>query len=772
MLIVDDDPVGLALCLRYLKKSGIDFEAEVAGTREEFARILHEHPIDIVLSDYRMKGWTGIEALALVKEICPNVPLILFSEGLGEELAVECIKMGVTDCVLKKQLSRLPMALRRAQQEKSLREAETRALQTLRESEEHYRALVHNAPEAIVVLDVDKEIFIDCNDKALRLFGLSREKLLARGPVELSPELQPDGRQSTTAAREWVERALAQEVAAFEWIHRNSEGKEIPCEVHLVHLASPTRRLVRASVLDITVRKRAEAALRESEARYRVLVNNASYGICWVTLDGDLIYANPALVHMLGYPSDEELLAIKNTRALFIDVTSWEKLYEVYRRTGDVDATVEWRRKDGKTISVHINGRPAKEPERGRECIEVMVADVTERMALEKQLLQSQKFEAIGQLAGGIAHDFNNMIGAIAGWADLGIEETEPGSRLHRHFDKVRHQADRAAALTRQLLAFARRQVLEPRDVDLNQAVVETLSLLEKVIGDNIEIRPNLAADLATVRADPIQFEQVLMNLCINARDAMPGGGSLVIETSNVTLDEPFCTLQPLARPGQYAMLSVTDTGTGMDAVTLDRIFEPFFTTKEPGKGTGLGLATVYGILRQHGGFVHVHSEPGIGTTFRAYLPVSTAVVAAPPENVEDSHSIPRGSETVLVAEDHDGLRQLAFEILTNLGYQVLVAADGEQALREFQAHGHHIDLAVLDIVLPKLSGPEVYARIRKQNPGIPVIFATGYSTDIELLQKVQRQGLPVLQKPYSPRDLARKVRDALDQHVRSLPRT
>jgi two-component system, cell cycle sensor histidine kinase and response regulator CckA len=230
-----------------------------------------------------------------------------------------------------------------------------------------------------------------------------------------------------------------------------------------------------------------------------------------------------------------------------------------------------------------------------------MVEDITERKSLERQLVQAQKFEAIGQLAGGIAHDFNNMIGAMMGWADLGLEETELGTRLHRHFQKVRQQAERAAALTRQLLAFARRQILEPRDVDLNQTVIETVSLLEKVIGSNIDIKAQLAPDLSIMRADATQLEQVLMNLCINARDAMPNGGSLTIETSNISLDAGFCKLQPLATPGDHVVLSVSDTGIGMDAATLDRIFEPFFTTKELGKGTGLGLATVYGIVRQHG---------------------------------------------------------------------------------------------------------------------------------------------------------------------------
>ena len=329
----------------------------------------------------------------------------------------------------------------------------------------------------------------------------------------------------------------------------------------------------------------------------------------------------------------------------------------------------------------------------------------------------------------------------------------------------MRQQADRAAALTRQLLAFARRQILEPRNIDLNQAVIETVSLLEKVIGSNIEIRANLSPNLAVIRADPTQIEQVLMNLCINARDAMPEGGSLQIDTANATFGEGFPEIPPSAQPGNYVLLSVTDSGTGMDAATLDRIFEPFFTTKELGKGTGLGLATVYGVLRQHGGFVQVDSEVGYGSTFRAYLPVSTTVTPAA-ERVEDSGPIRGGSETLLIAEDHDGLRELAIETLTNLGYAVLATADGENALRVFHAHRDVIDLLLLDVVLPKLSGPEVYSRIHAERPDVPVLFATGYSADMALLQKAQQQGLPVIQKPYSPRALGRKVREMIDQRV------
>jgi PAS domain S-box-containing protein len=632
VLIADDDPDDLELCLRALKKSELVFEAETASTREEFARKLGEARFDAVISDYRMKGWTGMDALGAVREMAPETPVILLTGTLGDELAVECLRLGVTDYILKENLARLPSALRRAREETELRAAEIQAL----------------------------------------------------------------------------------------------------------------------------------AALRQSEARYRGLVNNATYGIYWVTGSGDLLFVNPALVHILGYESEQDLLAVSNSHAFYADPAVRDRVHGEYGRNGRVDTVVEWRRKDRKIISVRLNGRTVTESSRADPCVEVIVEDVTERLQLEKQLVQAQKFEAIGQLAGGIAHDFNNMIGAIIGWADLGIEEADPSSRIHRHFEKVRQQADRAAALTKQLLAFARRQILEPRSIDLNQVTIEALSLLENVIGSNIEIAALLAPDLAIVRADPVQIEQVLMNLCINARDAMPDGGSLRVETFNVALDDEFCALQPQARPGSYAVLSVSDTGTGMDRATLDRIFEPFFTTKELGKGTGLGLATVYGIVTQHGGFMQVHSEPGGGSQFRAYFPISTE---APRTDVaRDSGPMQRGSETILLAEDHEALRQVAHETLAGLGYHVILAADGEEAVRKFSASGRRIDLAVLDVMLPKLCGTEVLARIRQENPELPVILSTGYSPDISQLGRVRQGSLPVLQKPYSPHELARRVREALDR--------
>jgi two-component system, cell cycle sensor histidine kinase and response regulator CckA len=758
LLLADDNANDAALCVRALKQSGIPVQIEVVSGREGFARKLETQAVDIVISDYRMNGWTVMDALEILKKTRPDVPLILVTGTLGDELAVECIKNGVTDYVLKHQLGRLPLALRRARQETMLRKAERRAVDALRESEEHYRILVESAPEAILVCDVDQQQFIDCNEKAVHLYGVHRENLLLHGPADFAPARQADGRLSSEVAHEAIKQSLAGGTPSFEYAILRPDGKEVPCEIHLIALPSPGQRLVRASIIDITERKQAERALRESEARYRGLVNNATYGVYWEKPDGTLIYANPALVQMLGYDTAEALTAMGNTQALYCDPSKRAVLFEDYANRRSIDGVAEWKRRDGRVITVRIHGRRATTSGENDEWIEVMVEDVTERIALETQLLQAQKFEAIGQLAGGIAHDFNNMIGAILGWADMGLEETEDGSKLRRYFEKVHHQGKRAASLTRQLLAFARRQILEPRDIAFNQSVTEGLSLLEKVIGGNIIIRTSLGAELPLVRADPTQLEQVLMNLCINARDAMPQGGSLIVETSSVHFDAEACKLQPLAHPGDYVMLSVTDSGMGMDSATLDRIFEPFFTTKELGKGTGLGLATIYGIVRQHGGFVHVYSEVGTGSTFRVYIPASNAK-APSLEKRDDSLPLRGGTETLLLVEDHEGLRQLATETLSRLGYNVIAAADGEQALSEFGRHQDTIHLAVLDLILPKLNGPEIYDHICSARPDLPVVFATGYSADFALLHKIQQQGLPVLQKPYTARDLARKVR-------------
>jgi signal transduction histidine kinase len=390
------------------------------------------------------------------------------------------------------------------------------------------------------------------------------------------------------------------------------------------------------------------------------------------------------------------------------------------------------------------------------------VAARRERKQLEQHVHQLQKFEAIGQLAGGIAHDFNNVLGAILGWAELACNDAPRDSRLYERLQKIRDQAQRAAGLTAQLLAFARRQVLQRKRISLNALVEEGTKLLRRVIAEHIEMRMITAPDLRTTVADPAQLDQVLMNLCLNARDAMPNGGQLTLTTENVELGQDFARRYAYARPGSYILLSVTDTGTGMDPETMQHIFEPFFTTKEMGKGTGLGLATVYGVVKQHGGIITCESQPGRGTTFYVYLP---ADAGTPEDHEAESHQSARsGSETVLLAEDHDGLRQSAQEMLETLGYQVLAASNGAEAVELFRQHADRINIVVLDAVMPVLSGPDAHMQMTAIRPGARVIYTTGYASEATTLAAMRETGVPILQKPYSPKSLTQLIGKVLSR--------
>ena len=442
-------------------------------------------------------------------------------------------------------------------------------------------------------------------------------------------------------------------------------------------------------------------------------------------------------------------------------------MFHSCRDAGQVHgAEAEWRRPDGGFVSVRLHLRTLKRKSEQPE-FELIAEDITELRAMGRQLLQAQKFEAIGQLAGGIAHDFNNVVGAILGWAEIGYDQCGANKQIADRFARIREQGERAAALTRELLAFARRQVLQPRIIDLNNVASGLLTFLDRVIGKDIELKI-VTAPLDPIKADPTQIEQVIMNLCINARDAMPTGGRLVIETEMAELDDAYCRFYPHIVPGRYAVISVSDTGMGMDAETKERIFEPFFTTKEPGKGTGMGLATVYGVVKQHGGFTHVYSEPGQGSLFRIHLPVTTNGETAPAavSAAGSTAAELRGTEVILIAEDHESIREMARQSLLHLGYKVLAAGDGEEALR--LAEEERPSLAVLDVVMPKLGGTAVAGRLAERYPNLPVIFTSGYSQDTVNLPK-EGQPMKYLQKPYSPTALSKLVRNILDVNVPTL---
>jgi len=511
-------------------------------------------------------------------------------------------------------------------------------------------------------------------------------------------------------------------------------------------------------------RKRTEEALRESEARYRKQVQGAVYGIYRSSLDDRFLEVNPALAAMLGYDSAEELLALKLSRDVYADPRERGRLIQSYRHSERVEnVETRWRKKDGTPMEVRLSGRAVLDAKGDAESFEMIAEDVTERRSLEQQLRQSQKMEAVGRLAGGVAHDFNNLLTVIKGYSELMLEKTTPGGPLRAEVEEVKKAADRAASLTRQLLAFSRQQVLAPKILDLNAAVGNMEQMLRRLLGEDIELSTALGEKLGQVKADPGQVEQVIMNLAVNSRDAMSRGGKLTIETANAVLDENYMREHGRVKPGRYVMLAVSDTGAGMDEETRSRIFEPFYTTKEMGKGTGLGLSTVYGIVKQSEGYIWVYSEAGLGTTFKVYLPRID-------ESAEDSQKLAalgtgdQGTETILLVEDEDGVRSLVKQLLSRQGYTVIETSQGSEALAECERHTGPISLLLTDVVLPQMSGRELAERLKALRPGMKVLYMSGYTDDAVLRHGVIGQETAFLQKPFTTSSLARKVRDVLDQ--------
>ena len=520
---------------------------------------------------------------------------------------------------------------------------------------------------------------------------------------------------------------------------------------------------VSQQVSSAILRKKSEDALRDSEAQYRSMVQSAVYGIYRSSPEDYFLEVNPAMVRMLGYDSAHDLLRLRISSDIYSDATERAMLIDRYKSTGVMEnVEVRWKRKDGKLITVRLSGRAVVKADGTPDYFEMIAEDVTERRALEEQLRQSQKMEAVGRLAGGIAHDFNNLLTVIKGYSDLLLEEFKPADPLRSEVDEIRKAADRAASLTRQLLAFSRQQVLAPKVLDLNSVVGNMDRLLHRLIGADIDLQTSLARDLGRVKADPGQIEQVIMNLAVNARDAMPKGGKMTIETANVLLDDHYALEHIGAQAGSYVMLAVTDNGMGMSESVRQRIFEPFFTTKEVGKGTGLGLSTVYGIVKQSGGYIWVYSEIGVGSTFKVYLPRVDAPADAAAQKLS-SYTTHAGTETVLLVEDEDGVRALVRQVLSKHGYTVLEARHGGEALLHCERFKEKIDLLITDVVLEQMSGPELAQRLVVLRPDLKILYVSGYTDDAIIHQGVLQQGTAFLQKPFTTDALARKIRAILD---------
>ena len=859
ILMLEDMEADAELLESELRRSKINYTARRAVTKDDFLKGLREFAPDVILSDYRLPDLDGMQALRLAQEHAPHVPFVIVTGTINEETAVECMKAGAVDYVLKDHIGRIAAAIQIALEKK---QAEAR----LRQSEELFRLITDNVTDLIAILDLEGK----------RLYNSASYREVLGDPQSLRgsssfAEIHPEDLSKIKQAFVETVRTGQGQRAEYRFLLPDGGIRFIESQGSVIRddREKPDKVLVVSR--DVTDRKRAEEELRRSEERFRALIENSSDAIALLNPTGVVLYAGPSTERVLGYRNEEfvgrkifELIHpedLERTTNLLNRVAQKpDHTVRVEYRVRHKDGSWRWTEGAAKNLlqepsvqAMVVNYRDITERKSAEAEIQKLAAfplynpnpvlefsaagvltyfndaaqqiarlmgrnhpreilppdlkeiittcldtgkskagleitleertlswsffpilvsqvvqcyafDITERLTLESQLRQSQKMESVGQLAAGVAHDFNNILTIIQGHAELLVAEPGLPPRTAEALKQISIAATRAANLTRQLLTFSRRQVMQPKILDLNEVVGNVTKMLNRLLGEQIKLQCNYAANLPSVMADLGMMEQLITNLAVNARDAMLKGGQLIISTFMAEIDGDYVQNRPEARAGQFVCLGVSDTGTGMDEATLGRIFEPFFSTKEVGKGIGLGLATVYGIVKLHNGWIEVESRIGMGTTFTIFLPANKSETESTTAFAGKS-TAPGGNETLLVVEDETALRGLMRGVLQHYGYHVLEAASASEAAKVWEQNSAKIDLLLTDVVLPDgVDGHELAKGMQKQKPQLKVVFTSGYSLELVGEDISLQEGLSFLQKPFQPLTLARTVRRRLDE--------
>jgi two-component system, cell cycle sensor histidine kinase and response regulator CckA len=772
VLLVEDSADDALLLEREIRRGGFDLSLTRVENEAQFLESVSQ-AWDVVIADYVLPRFTALGVLRHLRHLHLDIPTIVISGTVTESELVEAMRAGAHDYVQKENLSRLVVAIRRELGEAAGRRRRREAEDALREAQERFRFVVENTADVVYRLRFPDMVYDYVSPGIERLTGYGPREINGVGLNGIVVSVtDTTGRPMTPDKLEWA-RHIEQSGEFYADYQVRTKGGELRW---LADHSFPWRdghgRLLGAvgTLMDVTDRKLAEEALRRSEEYFRSLIENASDPIVVLDDAGTVRYESPALEKMLGgRPADRmgrsglELLPEEDRPQL---TQTAQRLLREPGRTELIETRA--RHRDGSWRNIEAVAKSRRDEE-GKVTIVVNVRDLTVRKDLEAQLNQAQKMEAIGRLAGGVAHDFNNLTTAILGYSELMLRKLGAEDPLRRHVAEVTRAAERAAALTRQLLAFSRKQLLQPRVLDLAEVLEHSRGLLERLIGEDIELVTRAAAGVGRVRADPVQLDQVILNLAVNARDAMPRGGRLVLEASNADLDEDYAHEHVTVRPGPYVMLAVSDTGHGMDKETQKRIFEPFFTTKDKGKGTGLGLSTVYGIVQQSGGYVWVYSEVGRGTTFKIYLPRVEEEADQPAPVSEPTAARAVVSETLLLVEDEASVRELLRELLESAGYSVLEAARPAEALEFARSHEGPIQLLITDVVMPEMTGPELAQRLAEIRPGLRMLFLSGYTEGVVVDKGLLGDGVHFLQKPFTTDALEAKVREVLDGPARAV---
>ena len=757
ILHLEDEPHDAELVESALSTEGLLYQVTRVVTERDFTSSLQESDFDLILADYSLPSFDGKAALAIARQAAPDVPFIFLSGTLGEEVAIESLKTGATDYIVKDRLSRLGPSVKRALRE-SARERERREAESaLKESQKRLELSLQASGTGVWAWEAEVDRF-SADARMLAILEVSADQF-QRDLTSFLSRLHEEDRDRVDSQLHAALERHGEFHAEYRVVRKDGTERHVASRGQFLPNETDGGSRAIGVCWDITDQKREEQRLRVLST----VLESAANAIMITGADGRINWVNSAFAELTGYTLDDVLG--QNPRLLKSGKHD-EKFYREMWKTISGGAT--WhgqlvnRRKDGTLYTEEMWISPVRGPYGETASFVCMKRDITLEVDLTRQLHQAQRLEAVGRLAGGVAHDFNNILTVISGNAELALADLPSQDPTAEALREIREASRRAAALTRQLLAFSRKQILQPRVLDLNALVAGTEKMLRRLIGEDVKLSTRLQPNLGAIKADPGQLEQILMNLAVNARDAMPQGGELIFETENIEITETQAGQGGVRmHSGRYVRLTVTDTGHGMDEETRSRIFEPFFTTKAKGKGTGLGLSTVYGIVKQSAGYIWVESELEEGTSFEVYFP---HVDGAPERHHGDATMVATsGGETILLVEDEETVLKLARSILERAGYTVIAANDGAEALRLIKEHREPIHLLVTDVVMPGMSGRALADSIQSLREGLPVLYTSGYTDDAIVHHGVLHSGTQLLEKPYSQSALLSAVRKILD---------
>ncbi len=737
------------------------YETAIAATVRKAESALAGSAWDLAVLNDHLPDGRGADLLEMLQARQPECVCLIITSDAGSRSALQWMKQGVADCIHTPfEPEYLIEVCARARRERALLRVEhllEKRTCELKHSETTYREIFNAISDALFVHDIHTGDILDVNSSMCDMFGYSREEVSELCVGDLSSGMPP---YTQKEAAELIKQAAAGESLVFEWHNRKKSGELFFSENILKRVQIAGQERIVAIVRDVTERKQADQSLELERKRFFLLLEAFPGFIYLQAPDYSIRYANRYFTEHFGPIKGRLCHEVMWNRKAACEVCP---TFDVFKRRAP--QVWEWSETpNGKIYTVY--DYPFVDSD-GTELVLEIGVDITDfkqaeaaRETLQAQLIQSQKMESVGRLAGGVAHDFNNMLGVILGFTEMALDLVGPSKPVQKCLEEVRKAAEHSTKLVQQLLAFARKQIIAPVVLDLNDTVTGMLKMLQRLIGEDIHIVWQPGPNLWAACMDPGQIDQILANLCVNARDAITGVGKLTIETANHVFDADYCARHAGFKPGDFVMMAVSDNGCGMDQQTLANLFEPFFTTKEVGQGTGLGLSTVYGIVKQNNGFINVYSEPDQGSCFKIYLPRHSAEVESTAKLVPDR--IVRGSETILLVEDEPSLLNMATAMLDMWGYQILAANTPGEALRLAREHTGHIDLLMTDVIMPEMNGRELARELKSRHPALKCLFMSGYTANVIAHHGVLDGGVHFVQKPFGMKELSAKVREAL----------